>query len=534
MRSLAALLLVLVASIAQGQEPHVELQATPIWAARAALADAQQLPPEVATRSRWVWLRSGSQEELAALSFVLNSTLSRVNIAVVPGSSAGAVPLAGGHLVRLDLGILATDLDDFANLVTTWELLARRDSDFTARIVERRKVVVPRYRHTDGKFYTARWENLEIEGPAAHVVAEVTALTALTQSLVPVIDGRELQATALTTLQNGIYYNLRGMKIGMGLKEYLASRGASEEQVTKLESMEKAVILQSKVTGKERMVSVFRGAGVRASTGGGIVSLTFDGLDEDRAADDSPIRNLLNFRGRAIESLVEVSNGFLEAGLWQDGKLVAAAPPNVAADHKIPEPHTRNLEGLLSCTRCHCNSVNLGWQGFTNDAQKILAAGTDIFGDLSSPDERLKQVQVLAGLYSGDWFEVGTGPLSVGRLTYNRASLLATGRSIADVATLISATYDAYIYQTLDVWDVASEIGLVGLPPSDDNPETKHDEAAAVAVLKVFIGAQPQEGVVVREDAVIAAICAGIPVTRNTFNSSKHIIYERAMQRGLK
>lgn len=533
MRGLTLVAVLLCCRIAAADPPSIDINSTPIWAARAALADAQQLPPEVATRSRWVWLRSGSQEELAALSFVLNSTLSRVNIAVVPGSSAGAVPLAGGHLVRLDLGILATDLDDFANLVTTWELLARRDSDFTARIVERKKVVVPRYRHTDGKFYTARWENLEIEGPAAHVVAEVTALTALTQSLVPVIDGRELQATALTTLENGIYYELRGIKPDATLKGYLASRGASEEQVNALESLEKAVILQSKVTAKDRAISVFRGAGVRASTGGGLVALTFDPFDEDRAANDFAIRNLLNFRGRGSEVILELANGFHEWTLWNEaGRLVRVAPPNLVSDHTVPEPFTANLQPGLSCIRCHANED--GWRGLRNDVPAILAAGTDIFGDLSSGDERLKQVQLLAGLYSGDWFAVGVGPLSVGRLSYNKATLGATGRSIKDVSTLISVSYDAYAYQLLDAWGIAKELGLVGLPPSDNNPETPADLQAATIVLKQFIGAQPVNGEVAREDGVIAAICAGIPVSRRSWQTASHLAYERAYQRGMK
>lgn len=530
---LLALLLILVASIAQAQEPHAELQATPIWAARAALADAQSLPVDVATRTRYVWLRGGTQEELAALSFVINSTLSRVNIAIVPGSSAAAVPIAGGRLVRLDLGPCATDLDDFANLVATWELLARRDTDFTARLVERKKVIVPEYRHTDGKLYKARWETVEIEGPAAHVVAEITALTALTQSLVPVIDGRELQATALTTLENGLYYEFRGIRNETTLKQYLASRGASEEQVAALESLEKAVILQSKVTAKDRAVAVFRGAGVRASTGGGIVALTFDPFDEDRAANDFAIRNLLNFRGRGSEVILELSNGFHEWTLWNEaGRLVRVAPPNLVSDHTVPEPFTANLQPGLSCIRCHGNED--GWRGLQNDVPAILAAGTDIFGDLSSGDERLKQVQLLAGLYAGDWFAVGVGPLSVGRLSYNKATLGATGRSIKDVSTLISTSYDAYAYQLLDAWGIAKELGLVGLPPSDDNPETRDDLQAATIVLKQFIGAQPVEGSVTREDGVIAAICAGIPVSRRSWQTASHIAYERAYQRGMK
>lgn len=530
---LLALALIFVASLATAQEPHVQFDLSPIWAARAALEDAKALDPATASRTRWVWLRGGSRDELAALSFVLNSTLSRVNIGVVPGSSPGAVPLAGGRLVRIDLGVLATDLDDFANLVSTWELLAKRDADFTAKLVERKKVIVPEFRHTDGKLYRARWETVSVEGPAAHVAAEIQGLTALTQSLVPVIDGRELQATALTTLEDGLYYEFRGIRNGTNLKAYLASRGASEEQVAALESLEKAVVLHSGVTAKERMVAVFRGAGVRASVGGGLVALTFDPFDEDRAAGDSPVRNLLDFRGRGSEVILELSNGFHEWTLWNEaGQLVRVAPSNLVSDHRVPEPYTANLQPGISCLRCH--AAEDGWRGLQNDVPAILAGGTDIFGDLSSPDERLKQVQLLAGLYSGDWFEVGVGPLSVGRLSYDRACFRATGAPVKELSTLIATSYDGYAYQLLDVWGIAKELGLVGLPPSDGRPETDVDLKAASLVLKQFIGAQPVEGSITREDGVIAAITAGIPVSRRSWQTAAHIAMERAYQRSLK
>lgn len=513
----------------QAAAPHVVYENTTVWAARTALQDAKTLPPDIASRARYVFLRGGTRDELASIGFLVNSTLSRVNVPIVPGTSPGCVVLAGGRLVRLDLGVLATDADDLANLVATWEKLAGLDTDFGATITEKRVVKIPRTK-INGKFYTSQWRLVTTRFQAPAEAIELSAV--LGGTACPIIDGRQLMTSALTTLEGGLYYRFRGIASDATLKGYLQSRGASEEQVAALESLEKAVVLHSGVTAKERMVSVFRGAGVRASAGGGIVAITFDPFDEDRDPSRSAVRNLLEFRGRGSEVILELSNGFHEWTLWDAaGKLVKVAPPNLASDHRIPEPHTRQLQPGISCLRCH--GPEDGWRGLTNDVPKILAAGTDIFGDLSAPEDRLKSVQLLAGLYSGDWFEAGIGPLAVGRLTYDRAVFQCTGRGADAIASTISAQFDGFAYQLLDVWDVAAELGIEGLPASDNDPATDDDVRAACEALRVFIGAAPVDGAIAREDAIISSVLAGIPVSRRSWQSAAHLAYERCYSRGL-
>jgi len=520
--------LLAAAMIGQGG-PRVEPTATPVWAARAALADMQAVSPDKHAVTRYVWLRGGSQDELAVLSYVVNSTLSRVNVGIVPGDVGAMVVLNGGKLVRLDLAMLATDADELTELLGTWERLAEVETDFTATVEVTELVKVPKYKHTDGKLYTHRRRTSKVQGFAAHVSNEMHELGSKTLSAVPVIDGRELLRTALSTLEGGLYYEFRGIG-SKNLAAYLRSRGASEEQVAKLDSLEKAVKLRSDITGKERLVSLFRGAGVRASLGGGLVSLTFDPFDESRDVRDSAIRNLLNFRGDGSEVIVELANGFHEFTLWDAaGKLVRSAPSNLASDHTIPEPQTRNLQPGISCIRCH--AAEDGWRGFSNDVPKILAAGTDIFGDLSSGADVQKQQQLIAGLYGGDWFEAGTGPFAVGRLTYNRAVFRATGRQVNELTATLGQLYNGYAYNDLDVWGVANELGVTGLPASDGNPETDDDVTAACLSLRSFIGAAPVNGVVAREDAVIASVLAGITISRRTWNTAKHLSYERCYQR---
>lgn len=524
--------------------PAVDFSATPVWAARAALADLQSIPAVQQPVTRYVWLRNDTPDELAALSYTVNAVLSRVNVGMLPDDHGAMVILHGGRLVRLDLSLIATEPAELANLITTWERLADVETDFTVTVRESQRVRVKAkpYRARDGKTYDYRFENREVtvHGPQTPVADEINAMGTLMNPVplevglpvaVPIIESRELIETALTTLEGGLYYEFRGIDPKWTLKQYLASRGASQEQVEQLESLEKAVVLSSKVTGKERMVSLFRGAGVRASTGTGLVSLTFDPFDEDRSPDDSAVRNLLNFDGRGSEVIVELANGFHEWTLWNEqGQLVRVAPPNLVADHEIPEPFTRNLQPGISCVRCHGHDG--GWRGFGNDVPRILAAGTDIFGDLSAPGDLVKQQQLIAGLYGGDWFEPGIGPFAVARLTYDRAVFRVTGKPIEEVSNLIAGQFVAYAYTDLDAWSIASELGIAGLPASDGNGETDGDVRAACGVLRQFIGAQPAGGIVVLEDLVIASALAGIPVSRRSWETCKHIAYERAYQRG--
>jgi hypothetical protein len=91
--------------------------------------------------------------------------------------------------------------------------------------------------------------------------------------------------------------------------------------------------------------------------------------------------------------------------------------------------------------------------------------------------------------------------------------------------------FEGYAYTLLDAWAVARELGIEGLPASDGNPETEDDVRVACGVLRQFIGAAPIEGAVAREDAVIASVLAGIPVSRRTWQSAAHLAYERTYQR---
>lgn len=512
-------------------QPQVNWEATPVMAAKIAAADIQTLPPDQATRTRYLWLRSGSKDELAVASMIANSLLSRVNVSITPGSSPGMVPLAGGKVVRLDLGLFATEPQDLKEILDAWEKFTLVEKDFTFQtILAKQRVTVPRYRAGNGKWYDYKIQDVTVRTAAPYVQNDVALLLERTGSEVPIIDAREFQRTGMTTQEGGLYYEFRGIKKGTKLVDYLKSRGASQEQAESLEALEKVALLKSKVTGKERQVFIFRGAGVRPTVGTGIISGTYDIFDEDRAA-NSPLRNLLHFVGRGTELIVEMSNGFHEFTLWDaNGNLVLSAPDKLVQDHTIPEPNNQILAPGISCVVCHAQES--GWRTAPNDVKTILASGTNIFGDLTSKDDAIKQAQVLAGMYTGpDWFEAGTGPLAIGRLTYSKAVLRATGQTAQDVATRIGLYRDAYQYTDLTIWDVAKEIGITGIPESDGNNATQDDLQAALITMRQIIGANPAPGQVVAEDPIISAVLAGIPITRRSWDTVAGFAMSRAYSR---
>lgn len=521
--------------------PAVRFDSTPVWAARSALEDLKSLPDDLRPVTRYVWLRGGTEAELAELSYVVNSTLSKVNLSLVPGDDGAMTVLHGGRLVRLNLSRIATSPEDQANLVATWEKLAGVNVDFTVTIRELKLFDVPKgFVHTDGKRYTSKWDWVTAQSPAAIVateMAEMGGLTAVTVgdgplfsgTIAPIVEGRVFLRAALSTLEGGLYYQFRGIRSGMKLNEYLVWRGINPDEVKRLESEERAVVFISRVTAKERTVVLFQGSGVRPSMGNGIGSITFDPFD-DRRSNDSPSRNLLGYDGDGSEVIVEIPNGFHEWTLWDaKGNLVLVAPQNLVTDSEVPKPHTANLQPGISCIRCHAQDD--GWRGLGEDIEDILTSGYNVYGDLGSRDDVVKQQQLIAGQYDIDWFTAGTGPFSLGRLTYNRAVFRATGKPIGEVSKLVADRYAAYQYAELDAWGVASELGVVGMPPSDSDPTTKDDLRAACGVLKQFIGAtSPAE----REDVIIAAVLSGKTVSRRSWETAVHIASDRAYQRSLK
>lgn len=462
----------------------------PASAARYALADVQGLPPEVAARVRYIWCPGRSDDEHVAVTFALNAAVSRSNVNVRP------VVLAGGRLLRADLAVLAPAERDFAALVATWESLADDEPYFSARTKAR--VEVPRYQAADGQWYTHRVEHAV--APAEHLLEAGPLLAELTGSAVPLVRADWFLCVALSTTGHGKYYEFAG--IAGDQAEYLRSRGASQEQVAALTSDERAALVRSSITGKPRRIDMFRSSGVRPSVGTGLVSITHDVFDGDVEAARDPFRNLLELADRGREIILEKSNGWHEYSLFDAaGRRVDSAPPNLASDHKIPEPHTRVLEPAIGCVRCH--GPHEGWQPFANDVQTLLGE-IKVFDDLSSPAGVPETLRRLAGLYTGDLRE----PLRLGRNTYNEVVLRATRRGVAEVSQTVSDLFGSYRYELVDPQTACRELGQVV------------ELEAASERFGALVGVLPPGGdLVFPEDPYVGLLKAGLGITREQWET---------------
>lgn len=521
--------------------PTVEWTSTPSWAAQTAIADLQTIPEAERAHYRYIWCRQGTQVEHAVVAMAVNHALSRINMTVAVASPAMTV-LANGKLIRLNLTMIATEPKELLNLLETWEKLSFHDTDFTATVRNRIIILedVEPYTHTDGKRYKKRKKSIEqvVRGAAVHVNQELTALIASTGSVVPIIDSRDFVTGSLSTLDQGLYYAFRGIPADIKLEDYLRWVGVSDGHAKLFESpgaavvsdtIDKAVVSVSRVTGKPRMIVLLPTAGVRPSEGRGVAAVTLDFLDESRGDQQNALRNLADAKADGFEVIVTQENGLSEYSVWnQNFTLFKSAPDGLVSDKKVG-PHTNRLQAANSCIVCH--GPDSGWRPFRNAVPIALKSGFDIFFDASLKDNTERQQQQLAGMYAGrDWFAAGVGPLSGGQITYDRAVFSAAAIPLKDCAAALELMYTSYI-DSLDPWDVARELGINGLPPSDNDDNTYEDSAAAGKALEPWIAAKADgSGPIVQEDGIIVYIRSGETISRTDYESCEHLLYERVKQ----
>lgn len=525
---------VLLAASLLGQ-PTIDPTAVPSFPATMAVADSKALPEGTRQNYRYIWCRGGTDTELAVLGMAINHSLNRNILPVAVGGPAMTIS-HGGHLVRLDLTLLASKPAELSNLLETWEKLVNVETDFIATVKTRSIVDVKPFKR-DGKTFNKQWVEQTALGAAVHVNTQMVELLALTGSVVPIVESRTFLVASLGTLEGGLYYEFRGLPANIKLADYLRRVGVVEEHAklfevpgaaVKSDTIDKAVVMTSQVTGKERMIVMLPTAGVRPTEGRGLAVITIDFFNDSRQEHKAAGKNLVDARADGFEVMVILENGYVEFTVWNgDFTLFRSAPDRLVSDRKVGEPHPTILEGAASCIRCH--GPEDGWKSFHNDLPDVLEAGIDIFGDLSTNTVDKDLQQQLAGMYTGDWFAPGIGPISSSRITYDRAVFSVTGKPLKDCAAAMEAMYNEFLYEELDPWDVARELGINGLPPSDNDPNTVVDRKAAAKALWPFISAKPSQPgqVIVQEDGDIAYIRAGVPIYRRTYNRCKHLLLER-------
>lgn len=375
-------------------------------------------------------------------SFLVNSAVSQSSNIILPDGAAG------GWLIVWDLRRLAPREADLKRLLLTWDALAVGEPYFHVKLPAGYAKSCRSYTHIDGRTYNARHFV-----PAPHVAEGYAILEVETLSFAPLLRADYFLRRVASTIDGGLYYHFAGfIRAGHRLTEAEIFRTVGLDVLLSrgVEGDDRAAMFQSGITGKPRLVEQVQGAIGKAR-------LTYDLFDEDVEADRHPIYELLDFvnRARGKEIIFERANG-LHGFILTDGKgkLVDEAPPNLAADHRTPEPLTRRLFPPLSCIRCH--GPESGVRSVRNDVPQLLGGGhqgdLDLLDDLSSKAGRFTTVDRIAGLYAaGDKFQ---NDIDNARIRYADSVWTATrGAGVHDseqvapkVAGLLAEQYAAYWY----------------------------------------------------------------------------------------
>lgn len=438
--------------VAMFAPPAQERSNYPTTWVNGALADAKKGVP---TTTRYIVART--QEERAAIAFVVNSVVSRSPVTIRPRA-------VDDSLVAIDLAFLSTNETELQTIVSLWTSLANDEYYFHEHSVK--LVDVAPFTHTDGKRYTKR--NLAFSVSATRLGAPLVELQTLlgnltpeTASVVPVVRGDWLVSRLTQVVNNGRYYDFRGLKIGeTTLDSYLESRGASRKLAEKLRADERSGLL-SQVTAKPRAVQLFQTSGTRPSAGPGYAAITEDVDDENFDVRADAFRQLVELRPDGREVMVTLANGWIEWTLFDaQGKLVKFAPEGLVSDHEIPRPFTRRLNGIISCVRCHASHD--GWKPIPNE---VAASSKGFIGEPAL-------LSRLAGLYGADEAHFASA-LEGARESYAKNIDLACRTTAKEAMLSVAAVFNRYEYEFVSEKTAINELGF---------PETTVNIRAVVPV----------------------------------------------------
>ncbi len=481
---MVSLICAAILAVAPAELPPHTLVPTPNDAVGWVIADAAALPDADRKYYRWLWIPPwGTKQWQQANSFAVNSAVSQAATIQLPEVSAG------GWLVRYDLRRLAPKDEQLARLITVWDGLALDDPYFH----------VPKQN-----------SNLRAAVLGPHLDQDKMVLLAqATGAAAPILRLDWFQAKALTTTEGGRYYDFmqyeRAPKQGTAEAALLATVGADVELSKRVNGDRRVGIIESEVTAKARRVDVGQGAI-------GDYWVTHDIFDEDVSPERHPLYNLLAFFDRGREIIFERPNGLHGFAITNNtGQLVDSAPPNLVADHEIPRPHTRVLQGAISCIRCHASSGGLQpCENDVGDALKLTGGRLplDIFDDLGALDkERRENVDRLASLYAGNF----QTKLKNGRIKYADAVFAASkGLEVKEASELVAEMFGDWRYAKITPQRALLELGI------------RVEEKEAVVMLNAMLPPTGTQAVVdgqpaAFEDFTIAAMKAGKAVRRSDF-----------------
>ncbi len=546
------LLLTVATHVSQAQEPAYKLSSTAPEASLLARQTIEQLPHEDLPFTRFLWLpwgAPGSDElKVKAQANVFGlAQVSRASVFTRPGV------VGQGRLLRIDMRAMCPS-DQLPAYLELWEafqfdpsfsvlitpdqvrlldqvskelLTSINGHECTVSCWQNDKRVLKKMKLADALAMKQSDTLIRVNGHHLDAKAHVE-LQIATKSLAPVVDARYFLYRALSTVQDdglykdvygGLYYDLSGIRdMTKGgektdLDNFLAAlgiRGGIQKLLDAGRADERAAVFRSNVTGRGRLVLWFSAPSSRRSVNTGLVMITRDLKQKRVDIGTHPILNLVRFAHDATEVIYERPDGTHGFVLFDAAdKLQDEAPVDVVADRTVPEPHSPRLQSAISCIRCHgARKDSMGWQPVANDVQSLLKH-VGVFGDFSERNRTIGDVlDQLKGRYQGN----ADKALRIGRDDYMAAVLRITGPWQAGLPDQT----DVVVHASSALGEIYSEAWYDAVTPQAamrDLGFLVSEDKAAKYLTKLLPPVAKASGIY-PEDPRIAALCAGIPISR--------------------
>lgn len=480
--------------------PDYEILPVPNDAVVHAMADLTQLredgepeiPPHRRPFIRYVWVPGAAKIDGQAVSFTVNTAISKAAVAISLPSAAG------GQLIRIDLLLLLPLDDDLKTGIELWERQAAGDPYF---YVSSQQFVDGPVFEKDGKKYFGKWEKATSFGGHVHLPTAVL-LQGATKSTAPVQRFDRFIVKTLSQVGGGQYYLWAGIKKSPNkdmtdLEFFAFQHGVDLKRAVELRGKRRAALKKSGVTGKPRAVDEIVGLT-------GVVTITDDIADDNVDPKADPFKSLLDQKPDAHEAIAAKSNGMCDFALF-NGKqeLQDLVPDNIAKDHTIPEPYTARLQPSVSCIRCHKRENGRGFRTLRNDVGRIALSANENgkrFNILS--DDGFKNPREFLDRAASE-FRGNLSRLVLARDAYSEAVFLATGKGLT-VEEASSAV--ERIQNNLQFEDVTPAVACaeLGVKVSEDD---------GVAMLRILL---PPETLPanLRESDNIGLLKQGVAITR--------------------
>ena len=363
-RLLLFFLLLLAASTTGSSEPQQEKAPPanlpvppriPRTAVQLALADPMNSPLML-----YLWCPGGSDSEYFTACLVTNVALLQGVTPYRPDR------ICGGALVRIDLAQLCDTPEQFTRLTHLVREVAVVDEPFF--------------------HLTVRKEIKHGKESKTETVVTVSPNVDATIGVGKVFRVDQFAWKTLAQVDGGCYYEFRGLETGKTrLPDYLGSRGFDYKRALAHSSIDQTITV-SQVTSEDRIVQFGRSEDGRPAESSGLVAITKDIKRGRNDPNRNGFQSLLNDDQKYFsEIIIQNAAGQQEFTLWDDeGKLLAAADPEVAANHQVPKPFHPTLQGAISCIDCH--GGNEGYKPVVSRFSSSAPGSTRIIADVSKKD----------------------------------------------------------------------------------------------------------------------------------------------------